>query len=65
MKGTLTVRELIEELEGVDGNLPVIVYADYEDMEHPLIPLGGRVVSVETEENPFKYGGNRVAVIHI
>ena len=59
----MTVRELIGLLEEVNGDLPVIVYEDYEDAEHPL-PLGDKTVSVE-EIQPFKYGGKHVAVIHV
>lgn len=56
----MTVKDLIEELEWLDGNLPVFVYDDYEDWGYEPIS-----VSVEAADNPFKYGSARLAVVHV
>jgi hypothetical protein len=56
----MTVKDLIEELEGLDGDLPVIAYDDYEDWGYEPIS-----VSVEAADNPFEYGSARIALVHV
>lgn len=56
----MTVKDLIDELEGLDGNLPVFVYDDYEDWGCEPIS-----VSVEAADNPFEFGSARLALVHV